>query len=55
MLVLPASHQVDFGRIRQMLGERVELEAEQEFRNLFPGCEVGAEPPFGNLFNMDTL
>jgi Ala-tRNA(Pro) deacylase len=55
MLVLPASHQVDFGRLRQVLGERVELEAEQEFRNLFPGCEVGAEPPFGNLFNMDTF
>jgi Ala-tRNA(Pro) deacylase len=55
MLVLPASHQVDFGRLRQVLGERVELEQEREFRGLFPGCEVGAEPPFGNLFTLDTF
>jgi Ala-tRNA(Pro) deacylase len=55
MLVLPASHKVDFSRLRQVLGERVELEQEREFRGLFPGCEVGAEPPFGNLFNLDTF
>jgi Ala-tRNA(Pro) deacylase len=55
MLVLPASHQVDFDRLRQVLGENAELEQEQEFRTLFPGCEVGAEPPFGNLFDLDTL
>jgi Ala-tRNA(Pro) deacylase len=55
MLVLPASHQVDFARLRQVLGEHVELEQEEKFRILFPGCEVGAEPPFGNLFNLDTV
>jgi len=55
MLVLPASHNVDFSRLRQVLGERAELEQEREFRGLFPGCEVGAEPPFGNLFNLDTF
>lgn len=55
MLALPASHQVDFSRLRQVLGEHVELEEEQKFRTLFPGCEVGAEPPFGNLFNLDTI
>jgi Ala-tRNA(Pro) deacylase len=55
MLVIPASHQVDFGRLRQVLGEHVELEQEQRFRTFFPGCEVGAEPPFGNLFNLDTF
>jgi Ala-tRNA(Pro) deacylase len=55
MLVLPASHQVDFAKLRQVLGERAELEQEQEFRTLFPGCEVGGEPPFGNLFDLDTL
>jgi Ala-tRNA(Pro) deacylase len=55
MLVLPASHQVDFGRLRQVLGEDAELEREEQFRTLFPGCEVGAEPPFGNLFDLDTF
>lgn len=55
MLVLPASHQVHFGRLRQVVGEKVELAQEREFRHLFPGCEVGAEPPFGNLFDLDTI
>lgn len=55
MLVLPASHQVDFAQLRQVLGEHVELEDEQKFRLLFPGCEVGAEPPFGNLFHLETI
>jgi prolyl-tRNA editing enzyme YbaK/EbsC (Cys-tRNA(Pro) deacylase) len=22
---------------------------------LFPGCETGAEPPFGNLFDLETV
>jgi Ala-tRNA(Pro) deacylase len=55
MLVLPASHKVDFALLREVLGTRAELEQEREFRDLFPGCETGAEPPFGNLFNLDTI
>jgi Ala-tRNA(Pro) deacylase len=55
MLVLPASFQVDFAKLRQVLGEHAELEQEKEFRVLFPGCEVGAEPPFGNLFDIDVV
>lgn len=55
MLVLPASHRVDFNKLTAMLGTRVELEPEREFRHLFPECEVGAEPPFGNLFALDTF
>jgi hypothetical protein len=41
--------------LRQVLGTHAELGQEQEFRTLFPDCEVGAEPPFGNLFHLDTL
>jgi Ala-tRNA(Pro) deacylase len=55
MLVLPASHRVNFARLREVLHSRAELEQEREFRDLFPGCETGAEPPFGNLFHLDTL
>lgn len=55
MLVLPASYQVDFSKLREVLGTNAELEQEREFRELFPECETGAEPPFGNLFNLDTL
>jgi Ala-tRNA(Pro) deacylase len=30
----------------------VELAREEDFAKLFPGCELGAEPPFGNLYNL---
>jgi len=37
------------------LGAReVTLAGEEEFENLFPDCETGAMPPFGNLYEMDT-
>src|SRR5262249_9450985 len=55
MLVLPASHKVNFARLREVLHQPAELEQEREFRHVFPGCETGADPPFGNLFNLDTI
>ena len=55
MLVLPATHKVDFSQLWEVLGTQAALEQEREFRGLFPGCETGAEPPFGNLFGLDTL
>jgi Ala-tRNA(Pro) deacylase len=55
MLVLPASHRVNFSWLHEILHCRATLEQEREFRDLFPGCETGAEPPFGNLFNLDTI
>ncbi len=55
MLVLPATHRVDFGALDSVLHTSTILEEEREFRGLFPDCETGAEPPFGNLFHLDTL
>lgn len=56
MVVLPASHMVDFTSLRTLTGAaHMELAGEQEFRDLFPECEVGAMPPFGNLFNLDVI
>lgn len=56
MAVLPASHQVDFDLLKEVTGaERVELATEKEFSDLFPQCEVGAMPPFGNLYGMDVI
>ena len=53
MAVLPASLKVDFDRLREVAGaEDVELASENEFAELFPECEVGAMPPFGNLYDM---
>jgi Ala-tRNA(Pro) deacylase len=54
MTVLPASHRINFASLQKVLGGRVEMETEQEFHGLFPGCETGAEPPFGNLFGLEV-
>ncbi len=55
MLVLPASYQVNLQHLSDKLGTKnVELASESEFENAFPECELGAMPPFGNLYNMDT-
>ena len=53
MVVLPADYRVDFPLLEEILGGYVEMESEKEFSDLFQGCEVGAEPPFGNLFNIE--
>jgi Ala-tRNA(Pro) deacylase len=55
MAVLPASQRVSFEQLRDAIGARdVTLAAEDEFRALFPDCEVGAMPPFGNLYGLDV-
>ena len=55
MLVLPATHRVDFGALERVLHTQAVLEDEREFHPLFPECDTGAEPPFGNLFHIETL
>lgn len=55
MAVLPASYRVDFKGLKKLAGaKKVELASEQEFRDLFPESEVGAMPPFGNLYEMNV-
>lgn len=56
MCVLPASYKLDMEKVARSLGARtVRLADETEMARLFPDAEVGAEPPFGNLYNMTTL
>jgi Ala-tRNA(Pro) deacylase len=53
LVVLPASHMINFTQLREFSkSENIELATEGEFKNRFPECEVGAMPPFGNLFGM---
>ncbi|MBI3977485.1 MAG: YbaK/EbsC family protein [Chloroflexi bacterium] len=53
MLALPASYRVDLAKAASALGAReVRLAHEEEFVALFPDCEVGAMPPFGNLYGL---
>ena len=56
MAVLSASDKIDFILIQETAGaSKVELASEKEFTDLFPGCNVGAIPPFGNLYEMQVI
>jgi Ala-tRNA(Pro) deacylase len=53
MAVLPATYIVDFDRLKSAVGaSEVKLASESEFKDLFPECELGAMPPFGNLYDI---
>ena len=55
MAVLPSTGKVDLNLLRESAGaEEARLATEAEFKSLFPGCETGAMPPFGNLYGMDV-
>jgi Ala-tRNA(Pro) deacylase len=56
MTVLPASYRVDMERLKEATGAaKVELAGEKDFKDLFPGCEVGAMPPFGNIYGLPVF
>lgn len=55
MAVVPANYKVKLNIIREALNsENIELATEVEFTSRFPDCEVGAMPPFGNLYDMEV-
>jgi len=55
MLVLPASYRVDTKKLKKVLQcKRLWIAKEKDFEELFPDCEVGAMPPFGNLYNLEV-
>ena len=56
MCVLAACCKVDMQALKNQLGaESVELAEESDIGQLFPDCELGAEPPFGNLYGLTTI
>ncbi len=53
MVVLPASCRVDAGALARARGESaVSFVSEPEMQSLFPDCDVGAMPPFGQLYGL---
>ena len=56
LCVLPASYKLDMKKVAQATKmKKVRLADETEMAKLFPDTEVGAEPPFGNLYDLPTL
>lgn len=56
MCVLPAHLKVDLEALKSQLGAKeATLADEREMARMFADCAVGAEPPFGNLYDVATL
>ena len=56
MVVLPAPEFISMDLLKYVTGAKsVHIAGEQEFKDLFPDCEVGAMPPFGNLYGLETF
>ena len=55
MMVLSASFIVDMDKLKRLFPAKgVGLAREDEFQGLFPDCEIGAVPPFGNLYDLQV-
>ena len=56
MLVVPAPARVDWLKVAEAVGtDEVRLAHESEFAKAFPDCEVGAMPPFGNIYGLPVF
>ncbi|CZH37033.1 TPA: deacylase [Legionella pneumophila subsp. pneumophila] len=56
MVVLPASDHITFMKLKEAIGASdLELATESEFEGKFAECDVGAMPPFGNLYGLPVL
>jgi len=54
MTVLPADRKLDLRKLERLTHQRTVLQSEAEFAPVFPDCERGAMPPFGNLYGLPT-
>jgi Ala-tRNA(Pro) deacylase len=55
MAVLPANRKIVLEELREGAGAKeIRVATEEEFKRLFPDCETGAMPPFGNLYGMEV-
>ncbi|MGL4370899.1 MAG: aminoacyl-tRNA deacylase [Spirochaetota bacterium] len=53
MFVMPAGEVIDMDALRDIFGtDDIRLAREDEYEGVFDDCELGGEPPFGNLYGM---
>lgn len=56
MCVVAACYKIDLRALKEQLSAKsVELADEKELGKIFDDCELGAQPPFGNLYDMPTI
>ncbi len=55
LVVIPGSEWVNMERIREEMNRDLHLATEEEIQPLFPDCELGAVPPVGEAYNLETI
>jgi len=55
LAVIPADRWVKMGAIHDELDEDIELASEEEIGAIFTDCEMGAVPPIGKAYGVETL
>ena len=55
LAVLPSTHHIDFGAIKSLFHRSLELAGEKELKSYFPDCDLGAVPPIGAAYTLDTI
>lgn len=55
LLVLPASRHVDMAKAGALAGAELEMASEDEMKQIFADCDIGAEPPFGSQYDVRTF
>jgi Ala-tRNA(Pro) deacylase len=55
MAVVPANHHVKIGKLNKLLGRHMGLATEPELKTLFADCELGAIPPVGEAYGIETV
>lgn len=54
MVIVPSVEHVDLALLREKFGRGLDLASESELGELFPDCEIGAVPPIGPAWGLDT-
>ena len=55
MVVLPSTRQVNMQELQRQLNRNLVLATENELGGLFADCEIGALPPIGSAYGVETV
>jgi Ala-tRNA(Pro) deacylase len=55
LAVVPSTHRVEVDSLNRLLGRTLNLATEDEIGDLFDDCEVGAVPPIGAPYGIETV
>lgn len=55
VVVLPATRRIDLGELHRQLNRRLGLVSVADLAQLFGDCELGAVPPIGPAYGLETL